>query len=375
MRFAWQPLLLALAVAACETREAENYPDVIAASKYIEYSTWADATDVCMDKNLAALDRFIATTATFIGVDPPNDKIRYLWIPESVQTPDNWTCPLNALGCFNFGEQPNSILAETLDLYHEFVHAVAFAALGPTHQVLSEGLAEYLGKPESITTTAKDFEADFTAMLGRSPIPDDYRLAMHYVGSCIEQHGINKFKDLMHRVPMDATFDAFAAAHQSVYGESLTVSLARMTAPIHGQIPDTCAGEELPWGDGPNLELTIHGECGDDFFYSGGSVADEYQSYKRYLVDVPTAGPYALQLEHAGQPALAFGDVRSCPGVEFGSTYNLDGEAGFGSLNPGLHQLTIGFPPGSGPTPELELRLTYEGTLTHLPATPRTLGE
>jgi hypothetical protein len=370
MRTAHQHLLMALALTACE-REYD-FPDVRATSKYIEYSTWADDANVCMDDHLKSFDRFIDTTATFLKVDPP-PRLRYIWIPRSIKDADNWPCPLDTSGCYVEEVEPHVVLSERVDHPHELVHAVATNALGRSHWILSEGLAEYLGQSDTTPSATKDFPAQFLARIEVDPDSDDYRRAMHYVGSLIEQHGVDKLKELMHAVPLTASAEEFASAHHAVYGEPLATSLAQMTTPINGQIATTCDGGELVWGAAPDLEVTLRGECGDGYFYSGGSIADEYESYKKYVVNVPVAGPYTIHLKHAGETAVALGLVRSCPGVDFGTTDTIHGDPGIGLLNPGLHQITIGFPSGSGPAPELDLQLSYEGDGILLPAAPRVI--
>lgn len=353
-------------VLACGHEEAAPpwpLPRVAAESEYIEYGTWADDTSLCMDDVLARLDRYIEDTADFLGVEPPMERIRYTWVPDSLQDADTWGCSEpSALGCHRRHAGKSFILANRFDSTHELAHAVDIAALGQTHRVLEEGLAMYLGNVYSTAEIISDFPPEFRAMLDRGGLPD-YILSLHFVGSVIERDGVDKFKELRAQVPIGAGFADFAAVYLDVYGQDLDEALVEMTAPIHTrlQVPALCQGEPTPWVGGPDLEIKLRGHCGDGFFYGGGLVEGLPGFFKTFTIDVPVSGLYEMSVTGAGAvPDQIAGYLNNCPGVEPGLLTSLRGFSSKGLLHPGRHQVEVHFPHAAEPVGELTLTLRYE---------------
>lgn len=349
---------------SCERQDIIDLPEVVVESQYIEYSTAADVTVVCMDDFLSGRDRYIAETAAFLGIAPPTQKFRFIWIPESLRTAENWLCnsPIPSAGCQKWLNGENIAFTTNIEDHHEFVHAISIGEFGRTHPLLEEGLAEYLGSFRSSHLIVDNFPAKFEAMLDRGVIPDQYSLAMHYVGSVLSWHGIENFKTLMQRLPRDGGFEALAKAHKDVYGESLDEALARMNAAVVGRVPTTCDGEPIPWEGGDDLEVTLKGVCGDGRLFGPGFVAGYPAFYKEYMIEVPANGVYGMRVSNVGDTgALASAGIRNCPGVEEGLISALNGSSGVGRVYQGPHRLGIGFPHGPEAKGEVVVTLTYQG--------------
>lgn len=355
--------LVALGLTLACAREPElpfDLPRVVATSEYIEYGTWADDTSLCMDGPLALLDRHVEATAEYLGAAPPAAKIRYTFVPEPLKDADTWPCPEGAQACnISFSDRSYSF-ASVLDEYHEIVHAVDFAAFGNGHFVLKEGLATYLARNDDNKTDRylKNFPAHFRSIVEPGQ-PIDYERSMHFVGSILERDGVEKFKELRARVPLDAGYEEFAAAYLEVYGQDLDEALAEMTTPIHSwfEEPDPCAGEPIPWGEGMDLEVKLRGRCGDGFFFGGGLVDDKPGFYKSYTIDVPVAGWYTMWVSGTATTSYQItGNLRNCPGTEHGGLSSFNGA---GLLQPGRYRLDVGFPHAATPAGELDLKLRY----------------
>jgi len=344
--------LWVLSLLACnDTSEDSGLPDIVASSKYIDYSPFADTSVLCMDDVLA-----------YLGVDTPSGRIRYVWEPQQeFGDSQTWACEGNALSCYIYRDRENFGLIRSLSFaqYHELVHAVDIPMLGKGHRTLVEGLAEYLGSSSSSQGVLEGFSDAFKAMVMRSPQPDDYRLAMHFVGSILLSHGVDKYKALRKALPADGDLGALEVAFEAVYGETLSAALISMSdAPILGvQRSSACVageGEELTWTSPGLIETTLRGECGDGTFIGPGFVDSRAGFRKGFAVEIAEAGYYEMTIvgpEPASeQPSFSFSP---CPGVQTGI---FDGAGG---LYPGRYELGVGFPAGPEARGEATFRLEF----------------
>jgi hypothetical protein len=357
-------LIHALAAFSCEQQDTLDLPRVAVESRYIEYSTWADDSVLCMDDLLRGLDDYIDETAAFLEIEPPTRKIRYVWVPEPIKSAENWLCQTEGplIGCVFWDMGKVVIFSANPDHHHELVHAVSIGGLGPAHPLLEEGLAMHLGDFKSTLDDLEDFPAKFRRMLDRGPIPDSYPLASHYVASVIDRHGIEEFKTLMQRLPHDANFDGLTEVHADVYGEDLDDALTAMDVPIPGRLQPRCDGEPVAWEGGDDLQVTLQGTCGDGRLYGSGFVAGYPAFYKEYVLEVPTSGVYTMTVTNAEDvTAPSSGSMTSCPGVEPGIIGSMNGEPSPGLLQKGLHSLTIGFPQGPEARGEVSVSLRFQG--------------
>lgn len=314
------PLFCAL-VLACE-RDV-RLPEVVAASKYIDYGTWADTTAVCMDDRLAAWDRYIEQTSAFLGADPPARRIRYTWAPEGQRDDSTWPCRPHWGGCTRpvDSEYQGQVFAGKAEMFHELVHAVEMPASGRAHKVFEEGMAEYLSE-FAPNWGGRDFPARFVEMVDRDELTGrDYYTAMHFVGSLLERDSLEKYQEYRALVPRHGRFADFAAAYTQVYGEDLSEALAAMEADTQGQGPSLCdrsVGARIEI-DGSKA-LLLAGECGDGDFFNPGTEEGELGASKIFMLDVTVGGDYELTLRGAGGPSMPYSFViTSCPGTNPGS--------------------------------------------------------
>lgn len=349
----------ALLLACHESSGGLDLPEIVASSKYIDYSPLADTSVICMDDTLAREDRFIEDVAAFLGVDLPSGRIRYIWEPAlSFDAPRPEECGGEAFSCYDYLPDDNGGLIHSMSFFqeHELVHATDVPALGVGHATLVEGLADYLGSFNSSESVLEGFPEAFRAMVARSPKPDDYRLAMHFVGSLLLSHGVEKYKELRKALPADGDLAALEAAFEAVYGETLSAALVTMNVPIQGVlIPTGCAdGELLAWTAPGLLETTLHGECGDGSFIGPGFTDGRTGFAKPFAVEILDAGYYSVTVSGldplAEQPSYA---LIPCPDVESGLY------SGAGGLYPGRYYLAVGFPAGPAARGDAKFKLEF----------------
>lgn len=323
-------------------------PEIVAASKYIEYGTRAEPSQICMDEKLAEMDQFIEETAEFLDVAFPAEPIVYVWYPTEPEEED-WPCSTDAACHINLSSKGyifSTLPFGTQTTFHEFVHAVDTAGLGRGHPIFAEGLAEYLSLTStSMGTSVLDgFAEAFTAMLAEDIT--QYGLAMHFVGSVLQKHGLGGFKRLRNEVPIGARLQEFMAAYPRALGEDFVAALMEMEQQsIAGKFPWYCDGEEIPWPNPGDLEVTLRGSCGDGFFWSEGRVEGVPSQWKDFVLDVPAAGIYTLTVSTVtGKTAGTFAVLDGCAGTKSGNILTSDGVSGTNRLGPGRHHLRLGFP-------------------------------
>lgn len=359
---AWTVLGAVNLLACHETAEGPEMPEIVASSKYIDYSPVGETSAICMDEALAREDRFIEETAAFLGVDPPSGRIRFIRNPMGDFFEDSgpWACPGAAFNCYTYDEIEDAGLIRSIGWSHshELVHAVEIPALGADgHRTLIEGLADYLGSADTSEDVLDGFPGAFKAMVARSPMPDDYRLAMHFVGSLLRNHGLGKYKALREALPAEGDLAALESAFLSVYGESLEVALETMSGEaIQGLLKSTrCNGEaeELSWTSPGVLETTLRGECGDPTFVGPGFSSSRPGFFKVFEFEVTEVGYYRLTLTGTDGVGSTDYSLIPCPGVETGLY------ASAGGLYPGRYELGVGYPAGPEARGELNLKLEF----------------
>lgn len=346
------PLLLFCAlVLACEIDT--RVPDVVAASKYIDYGTWADTTAVCMDDKLAVWDRYVEQTSAFLGTAPPARRIRYTWVPEDQQDESTWPCnPRGVAGCTRpaDSEYQSQVFAGKAEMLHELVHAVETPAFGKAHKVFGEGMAEYLSESAPTVGAALDFSAAFVDMVNRDRLDgDDYPVAMHFVGSLLERDSREKYQAFRALVPLAGKFADFAAAYDQVYGEDLSEALAAMSGPIKGQglwLCDGSIGARIMI-DGSKT-LLLAGECGDGDFFNPGVQEGELGASKVFMLDVSVTGYYEMTLSGAGAPSMPYSLlITSCSGTPQENTSASSEQVNAAALwEGGSYRLQVWYPGG-----------------------------
>lgn len=337
-------------------------PEVVATSRYLEYSTWADPSPLCMGGRLAAADNFVEEAAALLQSEVPSERsIRYIYVPESLQDPDRtWPCPPSASGCFlaegRLLEGRSAIYSSfPLDL-HELAHAVESHALGIEHWVLQEGLADYLSRAYSTKAILKDFPEALKNDIDRDRPSPDYRAAAHFVGSLIEHHGVGRFKEFALRVGGDDRWDGFSDAFEDEFGEDLEASLAELAlAPITAKGVFECEGETISWTKAGEIDVALVGGCGDAFYYSPGGAPETPGAFKTYVFDVSEGANFDFSLTSTGG-GIVYGLLQNCDfraswWTAFEDTRSIP-------LDPGRHVLSVGFPYSDGTLGELDFHLT-----------------
>jgi hypothetical protein len=210
----WVPWVIVLA--ACEVDEGgweQALPDIVAASRYVDLRVDAESSNVCMEDKLSEVDRVIEETADFLGVPVPAGRIGFVIAPVEGRTPENWPCTELDSSCYVHQAAGGFVFDEPSDVgmgkltrahYHEFVHSVDIPANGRTHWVLEEGLATYLGNDGSAEGVLESFPAALVESL-RMTKPNNYGVAMQFVGSLIEAHGMTRFNEFRHGIAPSAS--------------------------------------------------------------------------------------------------------------------------------------------------------------------------
>lgn len=359
--------LLALVPVLAGCNDAFELPPEVAASEYVVYHTDADASAICLEDLLARQDRFIERTAMRLGVEPPPEPVHFVW--DLVQDgSEPWACNDN-VNCYKHRteEKLSVVVSQSPINHHELVHAVDAQTLGTqVHRTLEEGLAEYLGSLQTTRFAPGVFPAAFKAMLAESPIPSDYGLAMHFVGSVFARHGVERFLELREAMPEDARPEEFAGVFASVYGQSLDDALDEMSGEQVYAIDDFAGCDDAPelaWSADGLLDAELTGACGDRWFFGPGFVEGRMGFLGFYVIEVAEAGDYELTVGPAADGLQPFrGVLTACSFDLLGSqALSLAGRTGRGTLQPGRHTLGIAFPPQSEARGRARVRLEYVG--------------
>jgi hypothetical protein len=221
---------------------------------------------------------------------------------------------------------------------------------------MKEGLAAFLGSDEDVNGVTESFPEALVTNLGMESAKDgDYGVAMQFVGSLIEQHGVARFKEFRAEVAPDAPLEDVAAAFERVYGEDFEDALVAMsTTAVRGQlVDDTCDGEIVSWSSNAPFRADLTATCGDGWYYGGLGFNlllaphEEPSAYaKPFVLDVPESAIYTFTV--AGADLRALGVIRACgdtPGDGSGVSYR--GYPNTAVLEAGKYELFVGFPEGA----------------------------
>lgn len=334
-------LVVIISAAGCPgSSESLETPRVVASSKYVDYATSADTSFVCMQNVLADWDKFIDDTADYLEVGTPAKGILYRWMPQGASFTQKLPCKsLQIASACTRQDSPeyDAVIYDSQlepdNSYHELVHAVEIAISKRTHPLLKEGMAEYLSDPYTTSSVLIEFPEEFTLMLERSPHPDNYTIAMHFVGSLLEHGGVDKFKKFRSLIPVDGKIKDFSDSYQQIYHEDFLNALVEMSdAPIAGRgTLWGCRGETpLEWSSDGVLKQKLEADCGDANLYGGGSSYEDAYYTKVFTLEIASAGIYEFSIEGEG-----FGYVDGCPGYPGGGS-------GFNNVEPRRMPLSEG---------------------------------
>jgi len=361
------PLCACLAACSEEEEPAWELPEIVASSQYIDYATWADTAAVCMDAKLEKWDQYIEQSAGFLGVAPPDEKTRYVWVPRRSEEPERWGCSETASGCYAVSD--SLIFVRYPEMLHELAHAVEISALGRAHNILEEGMAELLSETMHAFFALDDFPEMFRDVVEsgeRLAGPEEYGLAMHFVGSVVRRHGMVKYREFREVLPHDGRVPEFAAAYEAVFGEDFVEAVEAMNAqPVTGlQITPGCVDdptlETIPVAG--SLTARVDGVCGDPHFHGFGFEAPIPGFEKQFVLDVEAAGDYELTVRgpHLDAGPLMV-QLESCSQTEFVYMHveagNPDWDLGYGRLHAGRYSLRVYYPPRAEAVGEAEIKL------------------
>ena len=277
---------------------AEEEPETRGLSRYIELVGWTDFTPC--GATLPQQDVFLEAVFTALEEPVPNDRfIQLLWFTraDEEEHPDYWPCDPTRRACA-FDRPPLALVASrVIEHRHELVHAVHYAALGPSHSLLHEGLASYYGDPfldMNIDQAAYGAELDeILESMADSPV-DDYPVARRFVGATIERHGMTLFKTFWANTPPDSTASEFRSAYESTYSETFTDAVEAIKShKTVGQPLDRCTEEPRPWTTEDLFEMELGGSCDDSQSY-GPLDVDPTIFEQRFVVELPVDGYYEV---------------------------------------------------------------------------------
>ncbi len=359
----WVGLVPALLVLGCADEDRWTLPEPVAFGKYVDYGAWADVSTVCMDDKLAAWDSYIEEIADFMKIEPPVGGIRYTWAPQEDAEGPTWACD-GAQGCARFpgGEYSAYVFTRPFEMLHEIVHAVEISALGHSHRILEEGMAEYLSSALITDYSQAGFSSGFEELFDQGSSEFSYPRAMHFVGALIERHGVEKYYEFRAMLGHHDNFAGFSAAYQQVYSESLSDALNAMKLmSVRGRFqPWGCdeAAQSLPWTTDELLDADVSGKCGDGVFHGGGFVAGYPGFSKTFTLDVAKDGVYALSVtgQTDSDPSV---QITHCPTVEFGSITSSQTVARQGILWAGRHYVKVDYPPANEARGDVRIKLEF----------------
>ncbi|MDC0666886.1 hypothetical protein [Nannocystis radixulma] len=355
-------LLVPCLLSACDACDPQ-LPPAVASSRYIEFHTWVypdglvDGAVVCMDDKLAEMDRFVEFVADALELPPPTTPIHYVHTPQALVSEDTWVCPANAGGCFDpDGRGDQKVVYSThLDLMHELVHAVETPALGRSHPVFEEGMANYLSTDWSSADILPEFPTTLKAGIGPGRHPGG-AVSMHFVGALLARGTMSQYVDLRRRVGHDDGLAELAAAYEHVFGGSFAQFLDDASAtPVIGLGADPlCAGPPtIPWESPGPLDVTLPWACGDGRTFGIGKA---FQT--AFSLDVQREGSARMTVTSAGDGSEPEALLDACArGGEGGFNAFLagGGRPAPGVLIPGRHVLSVLMSSDPAATGELSL--------------------
>lgn len=362
-------LALVLVASACGQPEGDDaaLPEILASSKYIDFSMPSDASQLCIDDALQEWDFFLEEVADFVGAEAIDGRVRYTWVAEA-HVDDNpaWRCLKGGTGCHQGPDEGvGYVFTAIVEHRHELVHAVEGLTIGRAHWVFMEGMAVYLTSTGAAPVELETFPESFLEVLAARKI--DYALSMHFVGSVIAHHGIDTYLQLRAAVPRDADVEAFAAAYEEVIGIDLATGLmtyggAEVTGVARG--PRGCDPddrvEEIPWTSPGALATVLRGMCGDQAFYSVGREGEGLA--KVFALEVESRGFYDLSLGQEG--AFLKFVIDGCPGVPLSGVSLVEGQSGhLIALEAGRYTVSVTYPHSADITGEVSMSLTYSSPL------------
>jgi len=208
------PLIALAVLVACDPPAPDvEEPRSAWVGEYFTIDTTIESEQLCAG-SLQNLDRFIEHAFAFLGEPIPDD----FDVPVAVG--DNSICPPTARGCYV--RESQRVYLDTLaqpdlalsTLRHEFVHAITWAAWGPSISFFAEGIATALMGPVLVSAPIPVGD-QLTLTTGTL----DYRAAALFTRFLIDTRGLDAFRR-MYQGAQSWSEDDIRALFLDVYGES-----------------------------------------------------------------------------------------------------------------------------------------------------------
>ncbi len=269
--------------------------------------------DVCGDL-VGHMDRFIAVTAEFLGVEIEGRRFTYEWASPERFAADS-PCP-DALGCAG-GKR---IISSAAPVDHELAHLVTFS-FGKAPSFFMEGAAVAF-ETAAYTLTDNIYlpgDADILALLAIDGklAPENYTLAGAYTRFLIDRHGLALYLEFYTRLERSDLLPQIEAAHSGTFGESLAETAGAFDAERRDCPRDRfrvklfeCSAPPIAW-EGDSLLLRRSLACGEADVVGpfADSTARTYST-----LEVATAGFFEISLASDEPGAVAA--LGGCGGCE-----------------------------------------------------------
>ncbi len=290
---------------------------------------------------LEILDEDVATMEQETGLPLPGGvKITYYWLPDhmSLSPCSDWVS-----GCAS----DYTIFTTNSSHYHEVVHILT-ARLGPGHAFFSEGFAEAFNRRSRFELSD---EEDIEERIKRCLIPYavsadiDYPLAGKFTRFLITEYGLEQMKKAYARISPGFDEAGVDRVFKAVFGGSLNSIIDKFIheAPECYATQSNCHEMDTSdrWKDGVwkyEFEMSCTEAVAEA---SGGEI------FQSTVVDVPSSGPYKLEVDGTFGVELSIRLV-PCGAVDencqFDNIQMYAGEVRVAGLDKGRYQITASSP-------------------------------
>ncbi|MBN2342023.1 MAG: hypothetical protein JXX29_07980 [Deltaproteobacteria bacterium] len=301
---------------------------------------------------LEVLDADVANMEEQLGLPLGGGvKITYYWLPNHMYLSpcDDWSS-----GCAS----GYTIYTTQSSHQHELVHILT-SALGPGHAFLSEGFAEAFNQHSRFELSD---EGNIKERIRRclvshaTSVNIDYQLAGKFVRFLISEYGLKTIKNVYARIRPGSDAADYDQVFTGTLGDSLDTVIDQFvrTAPDCYATPGNCHDMAPPtqWENGV-WEHRFTLSCAAAEKASGG------ETFQSVVVDVPTTGPYKLEVEGTFGFKLAI-RLAPCSTVNencyFTNIQAYAGEVRVAGLDQGRYEITAAGP--NAETTFITLRLS-----------------
>lgn len=267
-------------------------------------------------------------------------KVTYYWLPDHMHLSP---CPSWVSGCAS----DYTIFTTKSSHRHEVVHILT-SELGPGHAFLSEGFAEAFNGYSRFELRNED---NLAARIKRCLISYavsadiDYPLAGKFIRFLITEYGLDQVKSVYARVSPGSDEEDYDQIFRATLGASLDSIIKQFVqkAPECYATPTGChdMAARDPWIDGV-WEHRFTMSCTEGVAEASGG-----EIFQSTVVDIPTSGPYMLEVAGTFGFKLAV-QVVPCGGVnencDFDNVTAYAGEVRTPGLDAGRYQIIASSP-------------------------------